>query len=205
MTQGESFENAAWLANMLIAIEKRALFEPTDDEIRKMRAKIGDSPLFATLSDANKAELLRVILTVRLKLETYDRLSKFEQGSIAPLLRVLADFVATIPNHHGLLGVAADEISEGRSATVSETWGDIRRSVETMALIFEIVQRIVAQPKVYDKRTLRSRRQRDETTTILSCLELFGINVSKTGPGDYQGRGDDGLELMARIIGSQVV
>jgi hypothetical protein len=64
-----------------------------------------------------------------------------------------------------------------------------------------IAQKIAAQPKVYDKRTLRRRRLRDETITILSCLELFGINVSKTGPGEHQGKADDGLELMARIIG----
>jgi hypothetical protein len=201
MAHGESFENAAWLANMRIAIEKRRLFEPTDDEIQKMRAKIGDSPLCAKLSDANKAELFRVMLTVRLKLETYDRLSKFEQAHIAGLLRVLADFVATIPRHHGLLSVVADDISQIRSTTVSEAWEDIRRSVETMTLMLMIAQKIAAQPKVYDKRTLRRRRLRDETITILSCLELFGINVSKTGPGEHQGKGDDGLELMARIIG----
>jgi hypothetical protein len=201
MAHGESFENAAWLANMRIAIEKRGLFEPTDGEIQNMRAKIGDSPLFAKLSDTNKAELFRVMLTVRLKLETYDRLSKFEQEHIAGLLRVLGDFVATIPRHHSLLSVVADGISEIRSTTVSEAWGDIRRSVETMTLMLMIAQKIAAQPKAYDKRTLRRRRLRDETITILSSLELFGINVSKTGPGEHQGKGDDGLELLARIIG----
>ena len=36
--------------------------------------------------------------------------------------------------------------------------------------------------------------------TILRCLQLFGINVSRTA-GDYEGGGDEGLELMARIIG----
>jgi hypothetical protein len=72
MARGESFENAAWLANMRIAIENRRLFEPTDNEIQKMCAKIGDSPLFANLSDANKAELFRVMLTLRLKLKAYD-------------------------------------------------------------------------------------------------------------------------------------
>jgi hypothetical protein len=114
---------------------------------------------------------------------------------------VLADFVAIIPRHHGLLSVVADDISEIRSTTVSEAWRDLRGSIETMALTFEIVQKIAAQPKVYDKRTLRRIRQRDETTTMLRCLQLFGINVSRTGSGDYQGRGDEGLELMARIIG----
>ena len=115
-----------------------------------MRAKIGDSPLFAKLSDTNKAELFRVMLTVRLKLETYDRLSKFEQEHIAGLLRVLGDLSRPSPATTASSAWSRTASARIRSTTVSEAWRDIRRSVETITLMLMIAQKIAAQPKVYD-------------------------------------------------------
>jgi hypothetical protein len=208
MARGPSFERMAWLANMLRMANRREFAEPTDDDIREMRKKIGGNPLFAKLSDANKAELFRVIVTVRQRLRIYERLPEMEEEDIAPLLRVLADFVATVPNYHGLLTVAVDEMSGTCGTTVGDGWQTIIGLVNIVESLREIVegiseevcQRRTGKPKVYDKRTIRRLRQRYETIAIRDCLRALGINISKTGPGDHKGKGDDALELMANII-----
>ena len=208
MARGPSFERMAWLANMLRMADKREFAKPTDDDIREMRNKIGANPLFAKLSDANKAGLFRVMVTVRQRLRIYEKLPEMEEEDIAPLLRVLADFVATVPNYHGLLTVAVDEMSETCGTTVGDAWQTIVGLVNTVELLREVIernseevcQRRTGKPKVYDKRTIRRLRQRYETIAIRDCLKAFGISISKTGPGDHVGQGDDALELMAGII-----
>ena len=58
-------------------------------------------------SDANKALLFSVMLTLRRKLEVYGERVRFEQERAGPLLSVLQ-----MSKTHGLLSMAADEMSE---------------------------------------------------------------------------------------------
>ncbi len=107
--------------------------------------------------------------------------------------------VETIPNYHGLLSVAADEMSEIRGTTVGEAWRKIIECANTANWLREIIQRISEEPKVYDKRTIRSRRQRHEAIMIRDCLKVVGVVVRKKGPDEYGREGDPGLKLAVRI------
>ena len=118
MARGPSFERAAWLGNMLRMADRKEIADPTDDDIQEMREAIGDDPTFEKLSDANKTLLFSAMLTIRQRLQIYDELVKFEEEEPGPLLSALTGIVATIPNYHGLLSVAADEMSEIRGITV---------------------------------------------------------------------------------------
>ena len=197
---GPSFERAAWLANMARMADKKEIADPTDDDIQEMREAIGDDPTFEKLSDANKTLLFCAMLAIRQRLQIYDELVKFEEEKPGPLLSALTRMVATIPNYHGLLSVAADEISEIRGTTVGEAWRKIIEFANTAKLLLEIVQRISAEPKVYDKRTVRSRRQRHEAIMIRDCLKVIGVVVRERGPDEYGREGDDGLKLAVRIV-----
>jgi hypothetical protein len=208
MARGPSFERAAWLANMRCMAERRELAEPTDGDIQEWRAKVGIDPTFAEQSDANKDEMFRAIVAIRHRLRIYSELVKFEEEDPAPLIRVLADFVATIPNYHGLLTVAADDISEICGTTVSEAWRTIISLPNKAELLLKIVERIseeicqrrTGKPKVYNGQTIRRLRQRYETLAIRGCLTAFGINIGRTSQGEHRGRGDAGLNLMACLI-----
>ena len=199
MARGPSFERAAWLANMLRMADRKEIADPTDDDIQEMREAIGDDPTFEKLLDGNKTLLFCAMLTIRQRLQIYDELVKFEEEEPGPLLSALTGMVATIPNYHGLLSVAADEMSEIRGTTVDEAWRKIIECANTAKLLREIIQRISAEPKVYDKRTIRSRRQRHEAIMIRDCLKVVGVVVRKTGPDEYGREGDPGLKLAVRI------
>lgn len=196
---GPSFERAAWLANMARMADKKEI-APTDDDIQEMRNAIGDDPTFEKLSDANKTLLFCAMLTMRQRLQIYDELVKFEEEDPGPLLSALTRMVATIPNYHGLLSVAADEIGENRGTTVHEAWRKIIECANTAKLLREIVQRISAKPKVYDKRTIRSRQQRREAVMIRDCLKVIAVDLRETGPDEYGREGDRGLKLAVRIV-----
>jgi hypothetical protein len=200
MGRGPSFERAAWLANMLRMADSREIADPTESDIQEMRSAIGDNPIFAELSDANKALLFCALLTIRLRLRIYDELVKFEEEEPRPLLSALMAIVATIPNYHGVLSVAADEISEISEISVGEAWRNIVEFADTAELLRDVIQRSASRPRVYDKRTIRSRRQRHEAVMIRDCLNLVGVNLRKTGPDEYGSEGDEGLKLAARIV-----
>jgi len=200
MARGPSFERAAWLANMLRMADRREIANPTDDDIQEMRRAIGDDLTFEKLSDANKTLLFCAMLTIRQRLQIYDQLVKFEEEEPGRLLSALTGMVATIPKYHGLLSVAADEMSEIRGTTVGEAWRQIIECANTAKLLREIVQRISAKPKVYDKRTIRSRRQRHEAVMIRDCLKVIGVDLCETGPDEYGREGDPGLKLAVRIV-----
>jgi hypothetical protein len=199
MAQGETFELAEWLANMRRVIDKREILDPTDADILKMRERIRDSRPFERLAD--KDEFLRVLFTIGQKLQVYDELPKFEEEGLNPLLRALADLVAAIPNcQFGILSAAADEIGKIRKTTLANAWAVIVDFAEVGELLHEVFQRIFTKPKVYDLRTVRGRRKKDETLMIRDCFKAFGINIAKTGSGDYPKKGNDNLELFARCI-----
>ena len=200
MARGPSFERAAWLANMARMADRKEIADPTDDDIQEMRKAIGDDPTFEKLSDANKTLLFCAMLAIRQRLQIYDELVKFEEEEPGPLLSALTRMVATIPNYHGLLSVAADEMSEIGGTTVHEAWRKIIECANTAKLLREIVQRISAKPKVYDKRTIRSRRQRHEAIMIRDCLKVIEVVIRMTGPDEYGREGDDGLKLAVRIV-----
>jgi hypothetical protein len=200
MARGPSFERAAWLGNMLRMADRKEIADPTDDDIQEMREAIGDDPTFEKLSDANKTLLFCAMLTIRQRLQIYDELVKFEEEKPNPLLSALTGMVETIPNYHGLLSVAADEMSEIGGTTVHEAWRKIIECANTAKLLQDIVQGISAKPKVYDKRTVRSRRQRHEAIMIRDCLKVVGVVIRMTGPDEYGREGDDGLKLAVRII-----
>jgi hypothetical protein len=208
MARGPSFARAAWLANMLRAAEKRELAEPTDADIQEWRAKVVIDPTFEEQSDANKDEMFRIILTIRHRLWIYSELVKFEEEDPAPLLRVLRDLVAIIPNYHGLFTLVADEMSKIDGTTTREEWQRINGIANTVArwakiidrISEEVCQRRTGKPKVYNGHTVRRLRQQYETGAIRDCLSAFGVNISKTGPGEHHGQGDAGLNLMACLI-----
>jgi hypothetical protein len=197
---GPSFERAAWLANMARMADKKEIADPTDDDIQEMRNAIGDDPTFEKLPDPNKTLLFCAMLTMRQRLQIYDELVKLEEEEPVPLQSALTRMVATIPNYHGLLTVAADEISENRGTTVHEAWRKIIEYANTAKLLLGIVQRISAEPKVYDKRKVESRRQRHEAIMIDDCLKVIGVVIRMTGPDEYGREGDDGLKLAVRIV-----
>jgi hypothetical protein len=193
---------------MLRMAEKRELAVPTGGDIQEWRAKVSNDPTFAEQSDASKDEMFRVIVTIRHRLQIYSELVKSEEEDPAPLIRALADLVATIPHYHGLLTVAADDLSELCETTVSEAWRTIIGLANTAELLLKIIEKIseeicqrrTGKPKVYNGQTIRRLRRRYETLAIRGCLKAFGINIGKTSPGDHQGRGDAGLNLMACLI-----
>jgi hypothetical protein len=200
MARGASFERTAWLANMARMADRREIADPTADDIQEMREAIGDDPTFEKLSDTNKALLFCAMLAIRKRLQIYDELVKFEDEEPGPLLSALTGVVTTIPNYHGLLSVAADEMSEIGGTTVHEAWRKIIECANTAKLLQEIVQRISAKPNVYDKRTVRSRRQRHEAIMICDCLKVVGVDLYETGPDEYGREGDPGLKLAVRIV-----
>ena len=200
MAQGPSFERAAWLGNMLRMADRKEIADPTDDDIQEMREAIGDDPTFEKLSEANKTLLFCAMLAIRQRLQIYDELVKFEEEKPGPLLSALTRIVATIPNYHGLLSVAVDEMSEIGGTTVHEAWRKIIECANTAKLLREIIQRISAKPKVYDERTIRSRRQRHEAIMIRDCLKVVEVVIRMTGPDEYGREGDDGLKLAVRIV-----
>jgi hypothetical protein len=200
MTQGPSFKRAVWLASMLRLAEQKALADPTDNDIQEMRVAIGDDPTFAQLSDANRTLLFCAMLTIRLRIQIYDELVKFEEEKPGPLLSALAAIVAVLPNYHGLLSVVADEMSESEETTVGDAWRKIIDFYKTADFLRDIISRIPAKPRVYDKRTIRSRRQRHEAIMIRDCLKVVGVDLRKTGPDEYGREGDAGLKLAVRIV-----
>jgi hypothetical protein len=185
---------------MLRMADQKALADPTDSDIQEMRSAIGDDPTFAMLTDANKTFLFCAMLAIRGRLRIYDELVKFEEEEPRPLLSALTAIVATIPNYHGVLSVAADEISEISEISVGEAWRKIVEFADMAELLRDVIQRIASTPRVYDKRTIRSRRQRHEAVMIRDCLKLVGVNLRKTGPDEYGSEGDEGLKLAARIV-----
>jgi hypothetical protein len=200
MARGPSFKRAAWLAKMLRMADRKEIADPTDDEIQEMREAVGDDPTFDKLSDANKILLFGAMLTVRQRLQIYDELVKLEEEKPGPLLSVLTGMVTTIPNYHGLLSVVADDMSEIGRTTVHEAWRKIIECANTAEELRDIIRRISSKPKVYDKRTIRSRRQRHEAVMIRDCLKVVGVVVRMTGPDEYGREGDDGLKLAVRIV-----
>ena len=200
MAQGPSFERAAWLATMLRIANARAMADPADDDKQEMRAAIGDNQTFARLLDADKDHLFSAMLTVRHRLQIYDELVKFEEEDPSPLLSALTAIVAAVPNYHGLLSEVADEIGEISEISVGEAWRKIVEFADMAELLRDVIQRIASRPRVYDKRTIRSRRQRHEAVMIRDCLKLVGVNLRKTGPDEYGSEGDEGLKLAARIV-----
>jgi hypothetical protein len=200
MAQGPSFERAAWLATMLRIANARAMADPSDDDKQEMRAAIGDNQTFARLLDADKDHLFSAMLTVRHRLQIYDELVKFEEEDPSPLLSALTVIVAVIPNHHGVLSEAADEMSDVGKTTVGEAWQKIVEFANTAELLRDRIRNIAAKPRVYDKRTIRSRRQRHEAVMIRDCLKLVGVDLRKTGPDEYGREGDEGLKLAVRIV-----
>ena len=97
---------------------ERRFADPTDDDIQEMREAIGDDPTFKKLLDSNKSLLFCAMLTIRQRLRIYDELLKFGGRRYRPAVRALTGMVATIPNYHGLLSVAADEMAEIGRTTV---------------------------------------------------------------------------------------
>jgi hypothetical protein len=188
--------------------EQKALADPTDNDIRDMRAVIGDDPTLMKLSDANKVLLFRALLTIRIRRQIYDELVKFEHEDPAPLLHAITNNLAIMPNYHGILGVAADDMSKHYGMTVSESWQTIlgianaaemlRQTLERISA--EVCQRRTGKPKVYNGHTVRRLQQQYETVAIRDSLGAFGISIGKTGPGAHQGKGDAGLNLMACLI-----
>ena len=187
-----SSERAAWLAKMRRAVAQKEILDPTEADIQEMRTAIGDNGAFAKFSDANKALLFSVTLTLRRKLEVYGELLKFEQERAGPLLKTLMAVVADVDNSHGILGKAADEMSEVKGITVSEAWRKIIEFANMAVFLGESTQRIAAKSKVLDGRTIGSRRKRDETMTFANCLKVFKTVV----PGV---KADDWHDLEARI------
>jgi hypothetical protein len=189
-----------WLTNMLHLADRKELADPTDGDIQEMRAAIGDDPAFTKLTDANKTFLFCAMLTIRHRLRIYDELVKFEEEEPGPLLSALKAIVAAIPNYHGVLSVAADEISEVSETSVAEAWQKIFEFANMAQLLHDVIQRVASGTRVYDKRTMRSRRQRHEAVMIRDCLKLVGVNLRKTGPDEYGMEGDEGLKLATRIV-----
>jgi hypothetical protein len=186
ISRGPSFERASRLGKALRRRDKKEIVTPTESDVQDMRTKIGDSPPFNRLSPVDQNLLLSVINTLRLKLQVYDDYPKLREEKPGPLLTATTQLVAATSSY-GLMAVVADKMSKKLGITIDDAQA-------------KIVQKAPAQPKVYDKRTVRSRRQRDEAATIRNCLKSFGITFSKTGPDEYQGKGDEGLELIARLI-----
>ena len=75
----DASERDAWLAKMRRAVAQKEMFDPTEADIAEMRAAIGDNRAFEKLSDANKALLFCVMLTLREQLEVYGEHAMFEQ------------------------------------------------------------------------------------------------------------------------------
>lgn len=199
ISRGPSFERASRLGKALRRRDKKEIVTPTESDVQDMRTKIGDSPPFNRLSPVDQNLLLSVINTLRLKLQVYDDYPKLREEKPGPLLTATTQLVAATSSY-GLMAVVADKMSKKLGITIDDAQAKISEAVETVKTMREIVQKAPAQPKVYDKRTVRSRRQRDEAATICNCLKSFGITFSKTGPDEYQGKGDEGLELIARLI-----
>jgi hypothetical protein len=197
--RGPSFERALRLEKALLRRDQKEIVAPPESDVQDMRTKIGDSPPFNRLSGANQDLLLCVIYTLRLKLQVYDDYPKLMEEKPGPLLTATTKLIAATSSS-GLMTVVADKMSKKLGITIDEARVKINEAVETVKLMQEIVQGAPARPRVYDKRTVRSRRQRDEALTIRNCLKSFGITVSKTGPDEYQREADEGLELTARII-----
>jgi hypothetical protein len=195
-----SFKRAAWLAKMGRMQDRKEIADPTDDDIQDMREVIGDDPTFEKLSDANKTLLFGAILTIRQQLRIYDELVKSEEEEPGPLLSALTRIVTTMPNYHGLLSVAADEMSEIDGISVHEAWRKIIDCANTAEVLRGIIRRISGAPKAYDKRKVRSRRQRHEALMIRDCLVIVGVEVPQTGSDYYGGKGSAGLALAARIV-----
>jgi hypothetical protein len=200
LSRGPSFERAAWLAKMLRAADQKELADPTEDDIAEMRMALGDDRTFAALPDDKKALLFLAMLTIRERLKIYREWVKFEEEPAGPLLSPLASLAAAIPNSHGLFSVAAAEMSEVRGISIPEAWRNINQFANTAEFFRKIFQRIAAKPKVFDKRTVRSRRQRHEAAMIGDSLKIIGVNVRMTGPNDRGRAGDDGLRLAIRIV-----
>jgi hypothetical protein len=200
MARGQSFERATRLVKMLRMAERREIADPPDDEIPKMLAVLGDDPTFAMLSDDNKRLLYCGMFNIRLRLQIYPDLIDFEEEKPGLLRKALKAVLTSIADRHGLLTVVVDEMVDSRGLTVSEAWRKIAQFVGTAELLREILRKIPAEPKVYDKRTIRSRRQRHEAIMICDCLKVVGVDVHMTGPGDNGRTGDPGLVLAARIV-----
>jgi hypothetical protein len=200
MAQGPSFERAARLAKMLRMAERREIAKPPDDEIPKMLAALGDDPTFALLSDDNKRLLFCGMFNIRTRLQTYPDLIAFAEEKPGPLLTALKAVLHTIADRHGLLAVVVDEMVNSRGLTVSQAWRTIAQLVGTAELVQGILQKIPAEPKVYDKRRVRSRRQQHEALMIRDCLKVIGFKFSKTGAGAYKGKGSPGVALAVRVV-----
>jgi hypothetical protein len=166
-------ERDGWLAEMRYAVAQRKMSDPTEADIAEIRAAIGDNGAFAEFSDPNEAALFSVMLTLRRKLEVY---------------RSEKELAAKLSKAHGLLSGVADEIREVGWTTAAEA----RQINEADNILLGIIQSIAGEPKVFDGRTVGSRRKRDEAVTIANCLKPFRAVV----PGV---KADDWLDLEGRL------
>jgi hypothetical protein len=111
------------------------------------------------------------VLTLRRKLEVYGESAMSEKERAAKLSKI-----------HGLLSVAADVMNEVGLTT----------DAEALQTPLGFIQRIAAEPKVFDGRTIGSRRKRDEAATIANFLKVFKAVVREVKAVEW-------LDLEARI------
>jgi hypothetical protein len=199
IANGLSLKRASRLSRARVMINQKEIVAPPESDVREMRTKIGDSPPFNRLSSADQDDLLSAIYALRLKLQVYDDLPKFMEEKPGPLLSATTKLIAATSSC-GLMTVVAYKMSKKLGIAIDEAQVKINEAVETVRLMREIVQGAPARPSVYDKRMVRSRKQRDEAAAIRDVLKLFGITISKTGPDEHRGKGDEGLELIARFV-----
>jgi hypothetical protein len=97
--------------------------------------------------------------------------------------------LAKLSKAHDLLSVAASEMSEVSGTSVAKAGQEID---EVAGTLLGTIRRIAAEPKVFDRRTIESRRKRDEAVTIANCLKGFKTVVRGVKAGDWH-------DLEARI------
>ena len=172
-------ERNAWLAEMRYVVTQKKRFDPTEADKAEIRAAIGDNGAFAKFSDANLgAKLFSDILTLGRKLEVHRENVRSEK-----------ELTAELPKIHSRLSGVADKMREVGWTTAAEA----RQINEAADILLGIIQAIAAEPKVFDGRTVGSRRKRDEAVTIAKCLKCFKADV----PGV---KADDWRDLEARLV-----
>ena len=142
-----SSERAAWLAKMRRAVAKKEILDPTEADIQEMRTAIGDNGAFAKSPTPTRPSCSASRSHCGGNSKSTASSSEFEQERAGPLLKTLMAVVADVDNSHGVLGKAADEISEVKGITVSEAWRKIIEFANMAVFLGESTQRIAASQR----------------------------------------------------------
>lgn len=172
----------------------------TDDDIREITAAIGADATFAALPPDDKDWLFRRVLRCRRVVEGFNLADEERAEDPDPLMSGLRRIVAVIPKSPALLTAIAIEMGRTRGTSFEEELFEMAQLADRADLMLEIGQKVLAKPKHFDRRRLRTMRRQLEAFLLCDALERVGIPVPRTGKSGHGRPPSPALALAGRLV-----